>query len=189
MNTIIILFQLIFIAIFISPCFASDFRDAEWGTSKEQVKLTEKTLPLYTKNESITFRGKVANRPVEIIFIFKDNKLTGGIYKFTTNNVNNNVYINDYDRISESLDLKYGKPEKRNVIWINELYKEKKGYHGNAISMGHLILESYWSEDKTIILHKLSGNNGIIDHSISYFDKNFADQYLEKDERNETDGL
>jgi hypothetical protein len=191
-NTLIKLIQIIFIAIatfFTSPCLASDFRDAEWGMSKEQVKPLEKTLPLYTKDESIIYRGKVANRPVEIIFIFKDNKLTRGIYKFTTNNVNNNIYINDYDRISESLELKYGKPEKRNVIWVNELYKEKKGYHGNAISMGHLILESYWSVDKTIILHKLSGNNGIIDHSISYFDKNFADQYLEKDERNETDGL
>ena len=191
-NTLTKLIQTIIIAIatfFISPCLASDFRDAEWGMSKEQVKLSEKTFPLYSNNESITFRGKVANRPVDIIYVFKDNKLTSGIYKFTTNNVNNNVYINDYNRISESLDLKYGQPEKRNVLWINELYKEKKGYHGNAISMGHLIFESYWNEENTLILHKLSGNNSMIDHSISYFDKNFADQYIEKNERIQTDGL
>lgn len=101
-NTIFKLIILKFIAtLFISPCFASDFRDAEWGISKKQVESLEKIFPLYTKNESITFRGKVANRPVDIIYIFKDNKLTIGIYKFTTNNVNNNVYLNDYDRISE----------------------------------------------------------------------------------------
>ena len=143
---------------------------------KRKSRVDRKTFPLYINNESITFRGKVATSPVDIIYVFKEKKLTIGIYKFTTNNVNNNVYINDYDRISESLELKYGKPDKRNVIWINELYKEKNGYHGNAIAMGQLILESYWSEEKTIILHKLSGNNNIIEHSISYFDKNFTDQ-------------
>jgi hypothetical protein len=184
------LVQLIFITTFFTlPCFASDFRDAEWGMSKEQVKLLEKTFPLYANNESITFRGKVANKPVDIIYKFIDNKLTSGTYKFTTSNVNNNVYINDYDRISDSIEQKYGKTEKINVIWINELYKDKKGYHGNAISMGHLILESYWSEKNTLILHKLSGNNNTIDHIIYYFDKNLADQYIEKNERNETNGL
>ena len=184
------LLLIIFISLFCkSLCLASGFRDSEWGMSKEQVELLEKTQPVYPEKDTLTYIGKVANLQVNIIYKFTDNKLNVGTYKFTTKYANNNVYMQDYEKINNFLDLKYGKPEIRKEIWNNELYKDKKGYYGNAISIGHYALESKWSNDKTIIIHKLSGSNNIIDHSIDYFDKNSIVDNSERKEINEIKGL
>jgi hypothetical protein len=172
-----------------APCLAADFRDAEWGMSKDQVKSLEKTEPIYHINDTLTFKGKILNSQVHIIYKFVDNQLRTGMYTFVASKVNNNVYLRDYDRVNESLDLKYGKPETRKEIWGNELYKEKTGFYGLAVSMGHLRLESSWSEERTIVLHKLSGVNNIIDHSISYFDKNYFDKNTFSVEKYEMKGL
>lgn len=154
-----------------SLCIAADFRDTQWGMSKEQVLSIEKTRPLYYNNESLTFRGKLANIQVHIIYKFSDDKLNSGVYQFVQNYSNNNVYLKDYKNINDLLDLKYGDPDTRKEVWNNVLYKEKLGYYGNAISLGHLALESKWENDTTIIVHNLSGNNNLISHSINYFDK------------------
>lgn len=166
-----IFFLTLVIIFYKSLCFASDFRDAQWGMSKEQVLSLEKTRPIYSNNESLTFRGKLANIQVHIIYKFSDEKLDTGVYQFVPNYSNNNVYLKDYKSINDLLDLKYGNPDIRKEVWNNELYKEKLGYYGNAISLGHLALESKWENDTTIIVHNLSGNNNLISHSINYFDK------------------
>lgn len=166
------LFFITFVMIFsTSLCVASDFRDAQWGMSKEQVLSLEKNRPLYSSNESLTYRGKLANIQVHIIYEFLQGKLKSGVYQFIQNYSNNNVYLKDYKNISDLLDLKYGNPDNRKEVWNNELYKDKPLYHGNAISMGHLFLESKWTTDTTIIVHNLSGNNNLISHSVNYFDK------------------
>ena len=182
---------LIIIIVFLSKsvCTGTGFRDAEWGFSKEQVIVLEKTRPLYSHIDTLTFRGKIDNIQVHIIYEFFENKLKTGKYAFIANYANNNVYLKDYERINDFLDFKYGIPEKRKELWINELYKEKKGYHGNAISIGHLILESTWIVDKTIIVHKLSGNNNIIDHNITYYHKKWFDNESKKEKINGIKGL
>lgn len=172
-----------------SLCIAAEFRDAEWGIPREQVKSLEKTESIYPSKDTLTFKGKVTGRPVDIIYEFKNDKLKGGKYIFTVKNINNNVYIQDYDKINEFLDLKYGQPETRKSSWSNDLYKENKGFYGLAVSLGYLVLESTWNNEKTTIIHTLSGTNNTIEHSISYFDKFSRDDKPEKLESEEMRGL
>ena len=189
-NMIKNLLLIIFISLFFkSLCTASDFRDSEWGMSKEQIELLEKTQPVYPEKDTLTYIGKVADLQVNIIYKFTDNKLKVGTYKFITKYANNNVYLRDYEKINDFLDLKYGKPEIRKETWNNESYKDRKGYYGNAVSIGYYVLESKWSNGKTIIIHQLSGSNNIIDHSIDYFDKNSTVDKREGKEINEIKGL
>ncbi len=181
---------LLMIAIYCTPlCLAADFRDTEWGMSSEQVQSLEKTEPVYPKKDTLTFRGKVAGKRVDIIYEFKNEKLKAGIYIFTEKNSNNNVYLQDYEKTNEFLDLKYGIPDSRKTSWNNEMYKEKRGYHGLAVSLGHLALESTWNKEKTTIVHTLSGANNTIEHSISYFDKSSLDIKTEKYDNEEMKGL
>jgi len=185
----VLLFSFLMTMLCTSLGMASDFREAEWGMSKEQVKKLEKSDPLFLQNETLTFKGKVANSAVHIIYEFADNQLKKGTYKFTTNRVNPNVYLQDYAKVNEFLELKYGKPEYNKETWHNDVYKEKRGYHGLAIANGHLRLESSWESDKTIIVHLLSGNNSIIDHNITYYDKSVQDIPREKIEIEGMQGL
>ncbi|MBV5327422.1 MAG: hypothetical protein JZU65_07270 [Chlorobium sp.] len=184
-----ILFLLIIIISSGSLSLAADFREAEWGMSSEQVKLLEKTESVYPKKNALTFKGKIAGKPVDIIYEFDNNKLKSGTYTFTARNVNSNVYIQDYDKINEFLDIKYGAPESKKVSWNNDMYRDKKGFHGLALSAGHLSFESIWQEDKTTIIHKLTGINNTIDHSIYYYDKFSIDIKSRKPESQDIKGL
>ena len=172
-----------------SLSIASEFRESEWGMSKEQVMQFEKTDAIFAGDDTLTFKGKIANSSVHIIYEFKSNKLTSGTYRFIENRVNSNVYIQDYLRINQFLDIKYGKPESREEIWYNDLYKDKKGYHGLALLTGHLKRTSSWEKEITIIVHVLSGDNYKIDHSIVYYDKSHKDKAIEKMESEEMKGL
>jgi hypothetical protein len=174
---------------FTSTCLATDFRDAQWGFTKDQVRLLEKTRPLFSTDNTLTYRGKIDNIQVHIIYEFIEEKLKSGTYKFIANYANNNVYLRDYERINNSIEFKYGEPEIKEETWKNNLYKEKRGYHGNAVSLGHLIFETKWIADNTIIIHKLSGNNNIVDHSIEYHDKKWFDNENEKEKKNGIKGL
>ena len=149
----------------------------------------EKTEPVYPKKDTLTFRGKVAGKRVDIVYEFINDKLKAGIYIFTEKNSNNNVYLQDYEKTNEFLNLKYGNPDSRKISWNNELYKEKRGYHGLAVALGHLAFASTWNKEKTTIVHSLSGTNNTIEHSISYFDKSSSDIKTEKFENEEMKGL
>jgi hypothetical protein len=69
------------------------------------------------------------------------------------------------------------------------MYRDKKGFHGLALSAGHLSFESIWQEDKTTIIHKLTGINNTIDHSIYYYDKFSIDIKSRKPESQDIKGL
>lgn len=153
-----------------SACLAADFRDAEWGMSQNQVKSLEITESIYPQKDILTFKGKLAGEKVDIIYEFNNDKLESGKYLFNKKNINNNVYLSDYDKIEKFIDIKYGQPQSKKTHWRNDLYKEKKGLHGYALSIGHLSFESIWKSNKTIIAHRLSGINNIIEHSITYHD-------------------
>jgi hypothetical protein len=183
------LFFIITTVTWVPLCIASDFRDAEWGISKEQVGKLEKTEPIYSKTDALTFKGKIANNRVNIIYEFSENKLITGAYQFIENHPNGNVYIQDYEKMNEFLDIKYGKPTYRKEIWNNDIYKDKKGFWGVAVSTGQLMLESSWSEGRTLITHQLSGSNYIIDHSIYYHDKLSIKKQADKNDNEEMKGL
>lgn len=183
------LFLTIITATWAQLCIASDFRDAEWGMPRERVEKLEKTEPIYSKTDVLTFKGKIANNRVNILYEFSENKLITGTYQFIDNHPNGNVYIQDYEKMNEFLDTKYGKPTYRKEIWNNDIYKDKKGFWGAAVSTGQLMLESSWREDRTIITHKLSGKNYIIDHSIYYYDKLSTKKQAEKNDNEEIKGL
>jgi len=172
-----------------SCCLASEFREAEWGMSREQVKQLEKTEPVFPGDDTLTFKGKVASSVVHVIYEFENDKLKSGTYRFVENRVNVNVYIQDYLRINEFLDSKYGKPESREEIWSNDMYKDKKGFYGLALSTGQLKFVSSWNEEKTVIVHVLYGYNYLINHSIVYHDKLYKEKTVEKREREEMKGL
>jgi len=157
--------------------------------SKDMIKSLEKTDPIFSNDESLIFKGKVANLPVQIIFVFENNKLTSGSYKFLNNRVNTNVYIEDYLKITDFLDIRYGKTAYKKEIWYNDLYKEKKGYHGLAISIGQLKLISKWHDKNTTIIHILSGKNYSISHSIDYYQNFLTEDIGETVEIEELKGL
>jgi len=145
------------------------FRDAGWGTTREQVKRTEQNELISEDNKILMYAGKLLGMPATIGYIFIDNQLVRGKYLVEQPHTNKNDYISDFQKFKESLTRKYGSPSVDKEYWSDELYRGDQSQYGMAVSVGHLIYQAAWERDAvTHIRLSLHGDNFDITLSIEY---------------------
>ena len=175
---------ILFIVIMGSVLNAQDFRKANWGMSKKQVKETEKIKDIYSEKEDvIVYISTLAGYKCMIGYIFTKNKLARAKYSFLEEHTNKNDYILDYDKILELLKKKYGKTLEENDYWKNDLFKDKYSDWGTAISIGHYLKYAKWEDEKTNVTTLLNGENYDISHVIEYSSKNLREVEQEDKEK------
>ncbi|MEE9356474.1 MAG: hypothetical protein V3U75_12865 [Methylococcaceae bacterium] len=148
-----------------------DFRQADWGMTKEQVKKTENGKPVKEDDKTLAYQGKLLNLDCLIIYQFFDEKLTSSGYNIAKHHTNRNDYISDYDNLKDKLIEKYGKPLTEGDLWKNDLYKNDPQNWGLAVSIGHLIYLAKWETDRTDINLALAGDNFEITLALFYASK------------------
>lgn len=100
-----------------------DFRKANWGMSKEQVKATEDKKPDFEDNTMLSYEVTISEKDFECAYLFLEDKLYGSGYLFFGEHTNKNLYIDDYEELKEILTKEYGKPKIDKVTWKNGLFK------------------------------------------------------------------
>ena len=77
-----------------------DFRETNWGMSKEQVKVAEKNK-IEIEDEEVIAIGRVEIDKKECIYVyhFLEDKLYRAGYGFMEKHTNKNLYINDYESL------------------------------------------------------------------------------------------
>ena len=100
-----------------------DFRKANWGMSKEQVKATEDKKPDFEDNTMLSYEVTISEKDFECAYLFLEDKLYGSGYLFFGEHTNKNLYIDDYEELKEILTKEYGKPKIDKVTWKNDLFK------------------------------------------------------------------
>jgi hypothetical protein len=148
-----------------------DFRKTNWGMSKEQVKATEDKKPDLEDDTLIAYKVKIDAKDFVCVYNFLEDKLYHSGYCFVGEHINENLYIDDYEELKETLTKKYGKPKTEKVIWKNDLYKNDKSEWGFAISLGDLVYVAQWETSTTIIGLYLSGDNYEIGLNLFYDSK------------------
>lgn len=153
-----------------------DFRQTNWGMSKEEVKATEDKKPFSEDATSLFYKEmEIIGRSFFCHYSFMQNKLYESSYSIGTTlgevHSNKNDYIDDYENLKELFTKKYGKPKREEVIWKNDLFKNKKQDWGTAISIGHLGYVATWETPTTEIGMVLAGNNYEIFLSVGYKSK------------------
>lgn len=163
---ILMIMVLVSVISFASESF--DFRNSNWGMTKEEVKASEKMNILYEDDKHIFFEdATVARMKFSISYIFSDNKLISGVYLSKEKYSNSNEYDVDFYKIKNVLDGKYGFVEE-NSYWSRDLYKGDYLNRGLAISIGDLAREAIWSTDKARVRIVIKGNNYDITLAIVY---------------------
>jgi len=174
-NVFILLIISCILVIFTSILFAEeikyDFRKTNWGMSREQVKATEDKKPDLEDDTLIAYKVKIDAKDFVCAYNFLEDKLYHSGYCFVGEHTNENLYINDYEELKETLTKKYGKPKTEKVIWKNDLYKNDKSEWGFAISLGDLVYVAQWETSTTIIGLYLSGDNYEIGLNLFYDSK------------------
>jgi hypothetical protein len=165
----------LFVAFLLSQStFAQDFRNVAWGTSQEEVKVSENINPLAEDKESLLFKVQLAGKEVTLVYKFlSPHGLYSSGYLFDEKHTNKNNFIDDYDEIKSLLIKKYGPPTVERVIWLNDLFKDDPKDFGMAVSIGHLKYISSWKVEETNISLGLVGDNYKISMLLNYKSERF----------------
>ena len=89
-----------------------DFRKANWGMSKEQVKLLENKKPELEEDDRLVYSVEIDGRDYECIYRFLENKLYRSQHTLKDKYTNKDSYIDEYKRLKELLTKNFGKPKK-----------------------------------------------------------------------------
>ncbi|MDO7976742.1 outer membrane protein assembly factor BamB family protein [Oceanotoga teriensis] len=169
-----------------------DFRNVNWGMSKEEVKEIETSDFIINLDDgTLVYKGTVAGEKVFIYYEFYNNALIQGKYAFLIDHSNENDYIDDYNRLKGLLNKKYGKAHEDEQIWKDNLYKDDYENWGFAISTGDMYYYSKWlTEDiKTDIEMQLWGENYEVRLLIIYKSIKDIDLLEQKKEEENLEGL
>jgi len=147
------------------------FGEMTWGQSKKQVVESE-GRPLFQERikglDIMEYQQKVNNLDCSIRYIFAANKLSQTKFIFMNCYSDKNIYLEDYQKIKDSLIQKFGKPLEESMNWRDTTRKEDFAAWGEAIGQGQLELSSRWQTPHTEILANLSGNNEEIALTVEY---------------------
>ena len=169
---ILICIFLFFSIVALSNDVKYDFRKTNWGMSKEQVRATEDKEPDFKDDNGLGYDIKINGDDYYCSYSFLEDKLYNGGYASTEIHTNENLYIDDYEELKETLIKKYGKPKSDlGTFWKNDLYKDDKSQWGFAISIGDLVYGARWETPTTIITLMLRGDNYKILLILSYYSK------------------
>lgn len=135
------------------PGFAGDFRRAEWGMTKEQVKAVEKEAPLQSRGESLLkYKTQIMGLDVHIYYYFEKGRLRHGSYDFIS--VPESGCSEIFDKLVETISKKYGEA-KEELIWKDDSLKTPKP-SSTAVAFGFLKRAAEWETEKTVIRLSLS---------------------------------
>ena len=153
------------------------FRGYEWGTAKPEIVESE-TNPNMIEDYDYTlidgsFRVQVSLAGFDAIavFMFDDIGLNSGAYFLTEEHSNPQEYYNDFLKLKEKYENKYGKPGDGGPTWTGTSnYKNNENSYGEAISQGYLSFDYHWyAKDNSVISMRISGDNGEVKTAIAYY--------------------
>ncbi len=135
------------------PSFAGDFRKAEWGMTKEQVKAIEKEEPLQSRGESLLkYKTQIMGLEGHIYYYFEKDRLRHGSYDFIS--VPESGCSEIFDELVEKISKKYGEA-KEESIWKDDSVKAPKP-SSTAVAFGFLKRAAEWETERTVIRLALS---------------------------------
>ena len=173
-----------------------DFRQTNWGMSKEQVKARENKEVIdegdFNLGHIVCYEIEIGTKDYICAYGFLENKLYRTVYVFNEKYSNDNDYIKEYEYLKEILTKKYGDSNKKllmdlygreEIFWKDDVYKDDKTNWGFAISAGDLIYSSFWETTNTRIEVLLDGNEYEITLRVVYGSKElkeWSDKILEE---------
>jgi len=165
--------SLLFIA-FVSSVVAHDFRKADWGMSKEQVKNIEVNKLFKETDEFLAFNGIIGGYECIMYYNFAYDKLISARYIITQKRDKSIKYIDDYELIKSGLNAKYGIAKEDETVWKSDMYRKDYNNWGEALIKGQLILFSSWLLDNTSIFYTINASSGDLEHILEYNSRNLS---------------
>lgn len=151
----------------------------KFGMSRSEIMGKETEIPFINENDMLVYSNLSISGISDTVLLYSFNKedlLSSVAYMFMNSHSNENLFIDDYDKIEESLKEKYGNPLLSGPTWSNDLFKGDASNYGLAVSLGDLSYRSIWFLADLKISHSLTGDNYKIQHAILYLSNEYNDR-------------
>lgn len=167
------------------PETIDDFRNAEWGMSKAEVReilgapnmATEAVLAY----EDLTVNGH-DGASAALSFDAND-MLWQGFYMIPVSYKNDSLYATSYEDFVDAMSEKYGTPTTDTIIWNSDLFKDSPEDYGLALELGIMYYAAQWETERSSIgLVLTSDDYGSAIFLISYQTKVFDPIEIEIDD-------
>lgn len=145
-----------------------DFRNTKWGMSIDEVKSSEKLNVVEEQKYLLIYQDTIVNLSTNVAFQFKNEELIAGMYQFTQQHSNNNLFYDDYKTLVETYTKKYGEPSESHEQWSDNLMKGDPSNIGTALAVGHVLFVTKWETDTTKIGIILNGDNYKVKLNVLY---------------------
>ncbi len=149
--------HLLFILIALSSLNSlnGQFRSTKWGMSLDEVEAVE-GLKLYCDSNGacVSTEQKLLHFDVRILFVFDDDRLFGGGYGFYEEHTNDNLYIEDFNKVMNILEGKYGEADEGGLIWNDDSGKDIMTLGWN-LSTGNCYYDYKYITDDVVIGHSM----------------------------------
>jgi hypothetical protein len=155
MKKIFCLFITLILICLSSVVFGADFRNVDWGMTKEEVSMTEDAKPLKAwgkiPNNILCYDINLFNYRASLKYNFINGVLTDASYGFIIPKSKGQTKTGLYFDLKKALIEKYGQPTQDNEVWANETYKNQPNSLEKHVSYGHVSLLGLWIFDQTVI--------------------------------------
>ena len=155
-----------------------DFRKANWGMSKQEVKETEETEPILEKENMIDYSIMFFGMQAQVGYTFKDDELIRAGFFFFGKLDTKNDYIEKYNSLKEELTKANGK-----TVIDTEQQKDPSQTidpenKGEAVCSGDMLYAAQWDLPTTDIQLVLRGENSECKLTILYLSEEGLRQLL-----------
>ena len=168
---------MILVLTFVASVAEAQFRNTEWGMSKQEVKSAEKNKLLREQANTLMYQDTFAGLNMYIQYMFppdRDN-LARARYFLGESHDKRMTYIDDYEKLKQKLTEQYGEPHTDTLVWKNEMYKGQQDQYGKALAEGHVNYISQWNTQNTSIRAQLWGDqSGEIQLIAQYTSKKYG---------------
>ena len=158
-----------------------DFRGADWGMSKAQVKAQEYRQLVDEHPNLLRYGTMFAGDHVAIIYNFADDKLMRGEYVLLETQHDGAWHLRHYDTVTELLKKRFGAPERDGAYYRSIDVRDNPDTWAAALEAGELMKFMQWKSDETIITAMLKSPGGNMRFGVEYASTRLG--YLEPDSR------
>lgn len=156
-----------------APAPEPDFRSVRWGMNINEVKENESEPLVQELNNMLLYYTSVANLDVALLYTFNDDGLLYmADYILNESHINDNGYVDDFNRLKNALIEKYGVPQKENERWNGgSHYQGDPDKLGIAIAAGYYSMSVGWDMPSTTIALIIRGQNFETNTGLMYTSK------------------
>jgi uncharacterized lipoprotein YehR (DUF1307 family) len=163
------------------PEVKHDFRAADWGMSKDEVKKTERRKLEHEDENSLTYSGYYNKLYTYITYQFKDDKLFRAGVIYPQKLESDNLYLENYEKLKSDIIKAYGAPVIDGEKQLNPGAVIEPDKKAEAVCRGDLMYGAQWSVPGSMVVLMIRGDNKECLVSLIYTDESVLRPIAEQD--------